>query len=345
MSNEIKIGLLAIVTIALFLWGYKFVEGRNILDSIKVIYAEYEDVNGLREGTSIMRSGVKVGVVTAVELNPENLKTVIVEMAIETNLPIPKSAVAIIATTDFLGEKRVILHFDRPCSGTNCVESGDYLKGGLKGVMSTMLGSPDELKSYVSVVSEGAKSVLDSLGQTVSDENSAIGKALSDMDIILQNLKTTTSSLNALIRQNSSEINSIVDDVAILTKTVEGKSQALESIISNVDTFAREISKLNLVNTVQSVEGTVENLNNTLSGADAAIVDIKLLLDQVNKGNGTLGKLVNDATLYEQIDKAMQNLDFLLQDIRLHPERYRRILSKKEMPYEPTKDPAFDEQN
>lgn len=345
MSNEVKIGLLAIVTIALFLWGYKFVEGRNILESTTMLYAEYDDVNGLREGTSIMRSGVKVGIVTNVQLNPENLRTVIVEMAIETDLPIPKSTVAEIATTDFLGEKRVILNFDRPCNGTDCVKSGDYIQGGLKGIVSTMLGPADELKSYVSVISEGAQTLIDSLSQSAGDENSAIGKALGDIDIVLQNLKATTASLNTLIRQNSNEISGIVKDVASLTNTIEGKNQELENIISNVDTFTKGIAELDLANTLQSVDGTVEGLNGTLASADKAIADLKLILEQISKGEGTVGKLVSDPALYEQIDRTMQNLDFLLQDVRLHPERYRRILSKKKMPYEPTEDPAFEEEN
>lgn len=343
MSNEIKIGLLAIVTIALFLWGYKFVEGRNILNKTMILYAEYEDVNGLRAGTSIMRSGVKVGVVTNVNLNPENLSSVIVEMAIETNLPIPKNTTAIIATTDFLGEKRVILDFDKPCSGADCAKSGDFLKPSMRGVIGSFLGPADELKAYTDVASGSVKSILDSLGNVAKDENSAIGKAVQDINIVLENLKASTAGLNGIIQKNNSQINSILKDVASLANLIESKNVELLRIINSLDTFSTSIARLDLGTTLQNVDGTIQGLNSTLSGADKAIQDLRQVVVKISQGEGTLGKLLQEEELYLQLDKTVKNLDFLLQDVRLHPERYRRVLSKKKMPYEkPDEDPAFN---
>jgi phospholipid/cholesterol/gamma-HCH transport system substrate-binding protein len=343
MSNEIKIGLLAIITLALFIWGYKFVEGRNIFNKTMVLYAEYEDVNGLRAGTSVMRSGVKVGVVTNVNLNPENLRSVIVEMAIETNLPIPKNTTAIIATTDFLGEKRVILDFDKPCSGADCAKSGDFLLPAMRGVVGSFLGPADELKAYIDVASDGLKGVLDSLGNVAEDENSAVGKAVKDINIVLENLKASTAGLNGIIQKNSSQINSILKDVASLANIIESKNNELLRIINNLDTFSTSIAQIDLGTTLQNVDGTIQGLNNTLNGADKAIQDLRQILVNINKGDGTLGKLLQEDDLYFKLDKAIKNVDFLLQDIRLHPERYRRVLSKKKMPYEkPDEDPAFD---
>ncbi|NJK82577.1 MAG: MCE family protein [Saprospiraceae bacterium] len=265
MSNEIKIGLLAIVTIALFLWGYKFVEGRNILNKTMLLYAEYEDVNGLRAGTSIMRSGVKVGVVSNVYLNPENLKSVIVEMAIETNLPIPKTATAIIATTDFLGEKRVILDFDQPCTGEDCAQNGDFLQPSMRGVIGSVVGPADELQAYIDAASGGVKSILDSLGKVAENENAPIGKAVKDINIILDNLKTTTMALNDLIQKNSGQINAILKDVASLADIVEGKNEELRRIISNLDTFSTSMAQLDLATTLKNVifvSGCVQHLAN-----------------------------------------------------------------------------------
>ena len=341
MSNEIKIGILAIATIGITLWGYKFVEGNNILRPAKVLLAEYKNVGGLRPGASVMRSGVKVGVVTAVYLNPENLKTVVIEMNIDKDLQVPKDAIAEIVAADVMGEKDVYLVFEKPCVGGNCAKSGDYLLSSTKGVLASMIGDPDEVSAYMDVINKGLKSALDSLSKSADDPNSAISKSLRDVDEILSNLKTATAGLNTLINSNTKQINTIVKDVAVLTSLIEGKNAELTRIISNVDTFTRQLAALNLSKTMNNADATLENLNKTVNGANQAVAELKLVLEQINKGEGTLGKLVSDEGLYQQLDKTVKNLDLLLQDVRLNPKRYTTILRKKSEEYSlPADDPA-----
>lgn len=341
MSNEIKIGILAIVTVALTLWGYKFVEGSNILTPSKVLLAEYTNVGGLRPGATVMRSGVKVGVVTAVYLNPENLKTVVIEMNIDKQLQVPKDAIAEIVSADVMGEKDVYLIFERPCSGENCAKSGDYLIASTKGMLASMVGNPDEVKAYVDVLNKGLMNAIDSLTQAANDPNSAVSKSLQDVDVILQNLKATTSNLNVLISSNTKQVNAILKNVADLTQLIDGKNAELERIIGSVDTFTQELAQLNLSKTVNSAEATLENLNKTIAGASETVNELKIALAKINKGEGTLGKLVADDELYHQLERTTANLDLLLQDLRLNPKRYTTILRKKSTEYElPEEDPA-----
>ena len=342
MSNEVKIGILAVVTFLLLFWSYRFVQGRNILESDKMLYAEYDDVAGLREGTTVSRSGVKVGTVTAVYLKPEDLKTVIIEMTIKEDLPIPKSTIAQITSTDFLGEKRVILQFDGPCNGANCANSGDYLAGSMKGIVANMIGSPDEVGQYVDVVKDGMGEVLDSLSQSAGDENSAIGKTMADVDVVLQNLKATTASLNSLINRNAGRIDAMVSDVEVLTNTLEKRNSEIESIIVNADTFSKQLSGMDLSKTLESTEGTISSLNATLASTDKAIGDLSGIITQVKEGDGTMAKLINDSDLYDRLNRTAKNVDLLMQDVRLNPKRYTTILRKKAKEYAlPNDDPAF----
>ncbi|MEM1328777.1 MAG: MlaD family protein [Bacteroidota bacterium] len=334
MSNEIKIGLLSIITIALLLWGYKFVEGQNILKKTKILHAEYDNAAGLTAGTTVMRSGFQVGVVTNVYLNPENLRTVIVEFDVDPNLPIPKDAVAAIATVDFLGEKNIQLLFDGPCQAGNCAESGDYLLPGSKGVLASMVGSTEEVKSYVDVVSEGVGQVLDSLGQAAGNEDSAVGKVLSDVDDILQNLKVTTNSLNALIARNSREIDNIVADMNTLSTSIASRDTQIRSIITNADEVMQKLAALELDNTLKSTDAAIDQLNTTLTTANAAAGDLKLMMAQLNEGEGTLGQLLKNDQLYRNMDEAINNLDLLVEDFRLNPARYTTILRKRRPEYE-----------
>lgn len=344
MTNEIKIGLLAIVTIALMFWGYKFVEGQNILKSSKLLYAEYDNAAGLNAGTTVLRSGFQVGVVTDVYLNPENLETVIVEMDVDPSIPIPKNTVAAIATVDFLGEKNIQLLFDAPCSGRNCAESGDFILPGTKGVLSSMVGSTEEVQAYVNVVSSGLSQVLDSLGQAAGDEDSALGKAMSDVDDILQNLKVTTNNLNALIARNSREIDGIMNDLNTLSTSIASREAQIESIINNTDSVMQKLAALDVDNTLTNTDEAIAQLSTTLESVNGAAKDLQATMADLNEGQGTLGKLLQDDKLYRNLDEAVSNMDLLLQDFRLHPERYTTFLRRKRPSYEaPTPEEEAEE--
>lgn len=341
MSNEIKVGILAIVALGLFFWGYKFVEGKNILKNSNLLYAEYEDVGGLRPGTSVNRSGVKVGVVTNVFLNPKNLRTVIVEMDIETPIPIPKSAVAAIATIDFLGEKAVLLEFDGACKGADCAASGDTLSTDLKGVLSTMVGPKEEVAGYVEALTAELEKTIDTLTSKATGQGSELEKTFGNIGDIIQSLKSSVAGLDKLIATNSSEIRNILENIASISGAVE--TDALESTISAVDTFVNQLAALDLASTLDATDSTFTQLSTTLETTDAALNQLSALVTDLNAGNGTVGKLLKDEALFQTLERAAKNADLLMQDIRLHPERYRRILSKKEMEYElPTDDPAFE---
>lgn len=345
MTNEIKIGLLAIVTIALMLWGYKFVEGQNILKSSKILYVEYDNAAGMNPGTTILRSGFQVGVVTDVYLNPENLKTVIVELDVDPDIPIPKNAVAAIATVDFLGEKNIQLLFDKPCSGSDCAESGDFLLPGSKGVLASMVGSTEEVQEYVDVVSSGLGQMLDSLGKAAGDENSAIGKAMSDVDEILQNLKVTTNNLNALIARNSREIDGIVKDLNTLSTSIASRDAQIENIISNTDSVMQKLAALEVDETLNNADDAIAQLSSTLESVNGAAKDLQGTMADLNEGQGTLGKLLKDDQLYRNLDEAVSNMDLLLQDFRLHPERYTTFLRRKRPSYEaPTPEEKAEEE-
>ncbi|MEM8525611.1 MAG: MlaD family protein [Bacteroidota bacterium] len=334
MSNEIRIGLLAIVAIGLMFWGYKFVEGQDIFSKTKTFYVEYDNVGGLTEGTNVMRSGVQVGIVTAVYLNPENLETVIVELDLEKDLPLPKNTVAAIATTDFLGEKNVDLIFNGPCNGTNCAVSGDFLKPGTRSVLATMTGGPEEIGKYVDEVTSGVSVLMDSLGNVTSDPNSPVSKILSDVDDIMTSLKKTTASLNAVVATNSRAINQMVSNLNNITMAIQNRDEELERILVNADTLMQNLAAVNLDGTLQTADGAINNLNTTMKTADQTVADLQKILVGLKAGEGTLGQLIANDDLYKDLEKSIQNLDLLLEDFRLNPARYTTILRKKRPKYE-----------
>jgi len=343
MSNETKIGILAVVAIGLVLWGYKFIQGQNFFSSSLLLYAEYENVDQLGSSSPIFVSGFQVGSVRDIYLNPKNLKTVIVEMDINADLPIPKNTIAEVVTSSFLGEKAIKLQFDGPCGDSNpCAESGDYIQGEVKGMLASMIGEPEEIKNYVDIITEGLNNLLDTVGQEASAE-------IANVRQTLDNLRATSEELNRLVAVRA---NRILQDVEVITSTVSSKGQEIESIIANMDTLTNELAQLRLAQQVDktfaNTNAAVDNLNATLSSADSTVKILNGVLAAVQNGEGTLGRLVQDEELYSNLERTTKNLDLLLQDFRLNPKRYVNVsvFGKKDKEYKvPEEDPAFQEED
>ena len=124
MSNEVKIGILAIVTIALSFWGYKFIRGKNMLSKSNTYKVIYEQIDGMQIGTQVRISGVRVGSVGSVNLQED--QSVLVVLDLDRSVRIPTNTVASIKSTGFMGGKAIELNFDRPCQGDECAKSGSF---------------------------------------------------------------------------------------------------------------------------------------------------------------------------------------------------------------------------
>jgi len=341
MSNETKIGILAVVAIGLVLWGYKFIQGENLFSSSLLLYAEYENVDQLGSSSPIFVSGYQVGSVQSIYLNPDNLKTVIVEMNIEKDLPLPKNTRAEIVTSSFLGEKAIKLRFDGPCGeGNPCAESGDYIQGEVTGMLASVIGEAEEIQKYVDVLTGGLNSLLDTVGKEASAE-------IADVKATLKNLRSTSEELNRLVAVRA---NRILQDVEVITSSVSKKGHEIESIIANMDTLTNELAQLQLAQQVDktfaNTNAAVNNLNTTLSSADSTVKILNGVLAAVQNGEGTLGQLIQDEQLYSNLSRTTKNLDLLLQDFRLNPKRYVNVsvFGKKDKEYKvPEEDPAFPE--
>lgn len=349
LSNETKIGLLTIVSLALLVWGYKFLKGKNILSNSTLLYVEYEDVDQLTVSSPVLRNGFQVGIVGDIQFK-ENMSTLEVTLDLYDNISVPKNAVANIVSTGFMGGKAIILEFGAPCSGNNCAESGDRLQGSTKNLVSSLLGEPKDLKPYMNTVEENIGGIVDSIKNNIVDPNGEPNPTVEDVKATIANLKSATARLDRLMATSDAKLNTIVSNAASITSNLEQNNDKINGILANVSSLTNNLSKADLAATVnktnKAMDGASEaitSLKSTLTSADNAVNGLSNILTKVNNNEGTLGMLVNDKEMYNSLERTLDNMDFLLQDIRLNPQRYRRILSKKKMPYEaPENDPAFE---
>ncbi|HMG16997.1 MAG TPA: MlaD family protein [Saprospiraceae bacterium] len=345
MSNEIKIGILATAAILISIFGYKFLKGHNVFGNSNEFYVEYKVVDQLTKSSPVFISGFQVGVVRNIYIKPEDQLSIVVVLEINPEISIPKNTVAAIRPSGIVGGKIVELIFDKPCAGDNCAKSGDYLKGVNQGYLDAMVGK-EQLNSYLKVLKEGLVGIYDTLAAKAEgpDGQNQLQKTIKDINVIVQNLKTSTNNIRIITDATANSFPSIMGNLDGITKNLKTNNDKISAIIKNTEAITSNFQKVDIAKTNESVQLTLKNLDNTLSSTQVAMADLKKITSEINSGSGTMGKLIKDPQLYDNLNHTSKNLDLLLQDFRLNPKRYVNVsvFGKKQKDYAvPEKDPAY----
>ncbi len=334
MRKETKIGLFAIITIALAIWGYQYLRGFNILAKKTTLYAVYNNVEGLRISTPIRINGLQVGLVSDFGQVENDLNKIKVTMSIDDGIKVPKFARAELVSASLMGGSEIHLKYVGNCSGEECAQNGDYLKG----VTQSLIGSftsPEEMQLYMDELSKGLSRVIDTLNYRLS-QSDELNKSMADAKAILANLNSTTGRIDRLMAGSSSSIEGSLKNVESITDNLSANNEKINAILANAEKLSNDLKEINMAELSGDVQKTMAQLQTTLASSDRAINDLGTLLKSLNEGGeGAVAMLLHDKAFADNLRQSLKNMDLLLEDLRLHPERYRRILSKKKMPYEP----------
>ncbi len=329
MSKEVRIGILALVSVALSLWGIKFIQGQNILSRSSVYYAYFSNVGGIQIGTPVQISGVTVGSVADIELGIED-RRVRLTLDLERDIPLPKDAAAVLATTSVLGDKAIILHYDKPCSGdADCAQSGDTLEGRTQGMIESILGEGG-LDAAVNTLQTGLQDILDTLNQELlgKDSDSPVATTARDLQGTMANLRQATDRANLLLQRSSPALEQSLASVNELTGTLAEQKESLASILSNADSLSQQMVDAQLDDAIEQIKSTITELNNTLATTNTAMGGVSDVVGSIKEGNGTLGRLVNDEELYNKLVTLSTQLDSLFGDFQERPYRYIPLKSR-----------------
>lgn len=352
MSHETKIGLFAAIVIAIFFWGYSFLKGQNVLTSSKLLYVEYENVDQLAVSAPVTINGFQVGTVAAMELEPKMMQSVIVTLNIDSGIEIPQNAIAWIQSQGVMSGNGISIEFPKPCSGPDCVKSGDELDGRVKGLLYSMI-DPEEIPAYTDQLGKGLSKVVDSLmvkvGGAAGGDNS---ETVTDLKQTVSNLSQLTARINLLLSRSSGKIEGMLGNMEGITANLQANNAKITELMSNSAALTAQLKDANLGATVGKVNNTMDSstaalkkLETTLASTEELMGNLTQLTTDMKNGKGSMGKILQSEELYTNLNKASNEMALLLQDVRLHPKRYTRILSKKEKPYVyPTGDPAAEAQ-
>jgi len=355
MSRELKIGIITLVTLAIMIWGFQYMKGKNILSKGYTFEASYPDVEGISVASPIQINGLPVGAVSSIRVNPDDVQTMIVTFDIEGEFQLPTSTKALIASpSGVIGSKRIILSFDELCDGSNCLEGGEMLEGGYRGLISTLV-SGKEIDDVLGGLRTNLGPMMDTIIQSIASEEAenSIASSMRNMDLLSANLAAATGQLNSLLRQSTDNITETMSNIAIVTGSFAKTHEDLEKLITNFSSLSEEIASSNLGETLSKTTETIQGANDLLASLESTVdktstslTSVNSLLQKIDTGQGTMGKLMNDPEIYHNLKATSEHLALLLQDLRLNPKRYVRlsVFGRKDQPYtEAEDDPALDD--
>ena len=313
ITRELKTGVVAILIIALFIWGYNFLKGMNIFDGpLKTYYTEYNNVQGLNTASVVTINGVEVGKVISINFNNDEAKKgqLIVEFSIENDFEFSKNSIAKIYSASLMGGKSLAIV---PSYEGEIAKPGDFLPGEIESdIFSSVTEKLNPLQAKVENVIVSADSLMTGLTDVLDVKSRRNLKAsIVELNQTISNFKDISESVNVLIKNNDDKL------AKTLTNT--------EEITKNLSKLSDSLVDANLGATFKNLEQTIASLN--------------IMLSNVEKGNGTLGKLMTDDKMYLNLTNASKELEELLNEMKLHPKRFVHfsLFGKKEKKYEPEK--------
>ena len=286
ITKEIRIALVAIVGILVMYFGINFLKGINLFSSNNYYYMTFDDIQGLGASTPIYADGYKVGTVDAVDCDYSKTGPIKVKADIDQNLRIPQGSQAEIVK-DLMGNLQVnLLLANNP---RERIEPGGIIPGA---VNDGALGKVSAMVPIIEKMLPKLDSILASVNALLADP--ALAASLHNVQTITSNLTVSTRELNTLMSG--------------LNKQVPGMINRANGVLDNTHRLTNNLASLD-------VQGTLDKVNKTLDNAQA-------FTEKLNSNKGTLGLLMNDTQLYDNMNATMRNADSLVIDLKQHPKRY-----------------------
>jgi phospholipid/cholesterol/gamma-HCH transport system substrate-binding protein len=306
LSREVKTGIFAIVSILLFIFGYNYLKGTDLLTKSKFFYVTYQNVGGLENAAPVTVNGFKVGKVLDIGFAPSGDKLV-VKFSVDKDFTFSKNSTVKLINSGLLGGKAlaIIPSLDKK----PVAKSGDMLHGEVEqGMLESMTTGLKPMEQKINKVMDNLDSLLVNLNHVLdSSSQKNLKQAIVGLNQTIYSFKNTTGQLNSMLTENKSKIASTLTN--------------LETTSSNFATLSDSLATI-------KVKPMLQNLENTISKFNA-------MATKIESGEGSVGKLLKDEKLYDNLSGASKQLEQLLEDMKLHPKRYVHfsLFGKKDKGY------------
>ena len=304
LSNETKVGAITAIAIALLFIGYSFLKGNDVFSSENTFYTDYDNIDGLAVSNPVLVNGFKIGRVSKTTLlDNGKIRT---EFKIEDDYKIPSNTIARISNDGFLGGKVIVFDIG---NSKIYAQDGDPLQSD---VQANLLQKVEPLQKKVEDLVVKLDSVLSAVNTALDDEFQRDFKtSLRSISVSLKNVEKITTDVEGLMGSERIRLAKIMQNLESITNNFKNNSGKINQIMSNLDNLSSDLAQT-------EIKATIDNANN-------AMKDVQAITDKINKGEGSLGLLVNDDKLYNNLNSASENLDQLMLDLKTNPGKYLKI--------------------
>ena len=321
MSKELKTGIVAIVIIFIFIWGYNFLKGQNLFDgNTRYFKVEYTNIGGLTKSSSVTINGLKVGKVIDIAFNQSDDKKgqLVVNFAIEKDFEFSKTSVVKIYSPSPLGGSNlaIIPNYD----GEMAI-SGDYLKGQIESSLFTSIGERlDPIQAKLEMVMVSADSLFKNVNNVLdTNTQKSLKNSVTSLETTLGEVQKMMLSVNGMIDATSSDLKESVQN----TKKITANFAKVSDTLANA------------------------NIGAVINKAEITLNSVNLMLAGIHAGKGTVGKLITDDAMYNNLTSMSKELENLLREMKMNPKRFVHfsLFGKKAKPYTPKKETELQEEN
>lgn len=311
LSKEFKIGIVVVCAIAALVWGINFLKGLNIFSPKYYLYAVYPRIENLIPASPLMINGFKVGQVSKITLiKDDSAMKVLVMFIITEDVDIPKKSIARSISSDLLGSKAVEIIFS---NNPQFVKDGDTL------IAENETGFKESFSKQFAPLQAKAENLISNIDTVMAVVNSVLNKKTRDnidksfesVRKAIISLEQTAYKMDDLVSSEKAKISGILSNLNQITGNLKANGQKIDNILANVSTISDSLAHA--------------NLKSAVNDADKSLKELNAILLRINAGQGTLGKLAKNDSLYNNLNKSAEDLDKLLADLRLNPGRYVHI--------------------
>lgn len=296
IANETKIGVLTVIAVALLIMGFNLLKGNALFSRSTTLYAVYDNVSGLAPANPVEVNGLKIGSVNSLTVVNGNVDQIRVKLTIQPGVDIPQNSVARIVSADLLGSKAIVIDFG---NATEYLQDDDTIQS----APGTSLTS--NLMSDLKPLSGKIQNTLVSLDTVLNDFHSSLNNQTRN------NLQSSIAELNMTMKNLSgvsAQLDHLVKNLNKFTTNLTASNDTITQILGNTRKITGDIAASDLKGTIEQMRHTVGALGEVISKIDSS--------------RGSLGMLLNDQQLYDNLAASTKDLDLLMKDLRANPHRY-----------------------
>jgi len=307
ISKEFKVGFIIVVAISLFYWGFNYLKGNDVFASNTLFYAVYENTEGLTKAKSVQINGYQVGLIDDIYFHPDKSGRLVVRIKMQQDYPLPKDSKALIHSSGLLGERNIQLILG---SSSELANYGDTLLPEVEGSLT------EAVNAQVAPIKAKAEKLLGSLDTAVTlltgflneDTKRNFKQSFESLNRTFESLDRSTVILEQFLAQNKGNFDKVAQNLASISSNLENNNENITKVLTNFSEISDSLKKVDIAK--------------TFAKADHAIGELDDIIGKINRGEGTVGELINNPQLYNKLDDATSSLNRLLLDIKYNPNKY-----------------------